>query len=53
MDRPKREDEAYVLNSNGCIFLFTEALAGWHIGEPKEHRANVDWTHHIQRKSNY
>ena len=46
--RPKREDDEYVRNGTCCIFLFTEALAGWRQTDATEHRTKTDWAHQMK-----
>jgi len=46
--QPKRINDEYIRNGTCCIFLFTEALAGWRHAGPREHRTKVDWAHQIR-----
>ena len=46
--QPKRIDDEYIRNGTCCIFLFTEALAGWRHADPQEHRTKVDWANQIR-----
>jgi hypothetical protein len=45
---PERQDAEYVRNGTGCIFLFTEPLAGWRHVTACQRRTKVDWANQIR-----
>jgi hypothetical protein len=46
--KPQRYDSEYIRNGTGCIFLFTEPLAGWRHVTACQRRTKIDWAKQIQ-----
>jgi hypothetical protein len=46
--KPRRYDGEYVRNGTGCIFLFTEPLAGWRHVSACQRRTKIDWAYQIR-----
>ncbi len=46
--KPKRQDGEYIRNGTGCVFLFTEPLAGWRHVTACRRRTKIDWAHQIR-----
>jgi len=46
--KPRRYDGEYVRNGTGCIFLFTEPLAGWRHVNACQRRTKIDWANQIR-----
>lgn len=42
------EDNEYIRNGTGCIFLFTEPLNGWRYADAQERRTRTDWAKQIE-----
>lgn len=42
------EDNEYIRNGTGCIFLFTEPLNGWRYADAQERRTKADWAKQIE-----
>jgi hypothetical protein len=45
---PKRHDGEYIRNGTGCVFLFTEPLAGWRHVIACQRRTKIDWANQIR-----
>ena len=46
--KPKRQDGEYIRNGTGCVFLFTEPLAGWRHVTACQRRTKIDWANQIR-----
>jgi hypothetical protein len=46
--KPQRQDGEYVRNGTGCVFLFTEPLAGWRHVIACHRRTKIDWATQIR-----
>jgi hypothetical protein len=46
--KPQRQDGEYIRNGTGCIFLFTEPLAGWRHVTACRRRTKIDWANQIR-----
>ena len=44
----KYEDNEYIRNGTGSIFLFTEPLIGWRYADAQERRTKIDWAKQIE-----
>lgn len=45
---PERQDAEYIRNGTGCVFLFTEPLAGWRHVTACQRRTKIDWSNQIR-----
>jgi len=45
--RPRRYDHEYERAGTACVFLFTEALAGWRQVKARPRRTAVDWAQEV------
>jgi len=45
--RPRRYDHEYERAGTACVFLFTEALAGWREVKVRSQRTAVDWAQEV------
>jgi hypothetical protein len=48
LGKPQRYDSEYIRNGTGCIFLFTEPLAGWRHVIACQRRTKIDWANQIR-----
>lgn len=46
--KPERQDGEYIRNGTGCVFLFTEPLAGWRHVTACQRRTKIDWANQIR-----
>jgi hypothetical protein len=46
--KPKRQDGEYIRNGTGCVFLFSEPLAGWRHVTASQRRTKIDWANQIR-----
>jgi len=49
---PRRPDYEYERAGTACIFMFTEALAGWRNVTARKRRTKVDWAHEMEHLLN-
>jgi len=47
--RPRRVDYEYERAGTACVFLFTEALAGWRRTRVRPRRTALDWAEEVRR----
>ena len=46
--RVRRVDHEYIRQGTASVFVFTEALAGWHKVSVRERRTAVDWAEEVK-----